>query len=101
MKFIWWQVIALAVYDLKLAGTTDLLNHFLIKAKANLSNSKNIRALLWSNLQTHTVMECENVNITQRFPPLVFHKDEKSRWSLVEEEINEAFPEIEETLTKS
>ncbi len=97
-EILWWQVIALAVYDLKLAGTTDLLNHFLVKAKANLSTSKNIRALLWSNLQTHTVMECENVNISQRVQPLVFHKDEKSRWSLVHEEINEAFPEIEAML---
>ncbi|MCL7763175.1 AAA family ATPase [Polaribacter sp. Z014] len=98
--FTWWQIITIAVLDLKLAKTNDLLNHELIIAKSKLSSSKNIRPILWSSLQTHTVLECKNVKVQQRIEPLIFNKNDNSKWSIVDTQLKELYPEALEHLEK-
>jgi 5-methylcytosine-specific restriction endonuclease McrBC GTP-binding regulatory subunit McrB len=100
IDFTWWQLITMAVLDLKLVKTNDLLSHELIVAKSKLSSSKNIRPILWSSLQTHSVLDCENVKVEQRIEPLIFTKDENSKWSIIDKQLIELYPEAIEHLAK-
>src|SRR5690606_37291065 len=65
---------------------------------ANMSESKNVRATLWGNLQMHTVHESTTVAYTQRQVPLIFDKNEDKSWSLLENELLEQFPELYDIL---
>jgi hypothetical protein len=90
----WWQVIAVALVELKQAKVFELMEHQWLKYKAENSNSKNVRATIWGNLQFHTSEKCENVKYARRQDPLIFLKDEDSYWSLDEEIAKELAPEI-------
>lgn len=89
----WWQIITVVLLDLKRAKVLDIHEHELIRIKESLSTSKTVRPTIWGQLQSHTVLNCENVNVTGRSEPLYFHKDSKSNWSIVEEDLKEKFPE--------
>ncbi len=90
----WWQVIAIALLDLKKAKVSDISEHEIIKKKEELSNSNTVRPTLWGQLQTHTIEECENVNISKKRPPFIFNKTEDSFWEILEEEVQDQVPEI-------
>ena len=53
----WWQVISVAVYDLKNAKVNDIHNHELVRAKEKISNSKTIHQTIWGQLQVHTLLD--------------------------------------------
>ncbi|WP_299390565.1 EVE domain-containing protein [uncultured Gelidibacter sp.] len=93
-KCSWWQVIAIALLDLKKAKVSDIFNHEWVQKKASLSNSKTIRPTLWGQLQSHTTLECDYVNVTNRQQPLIFNKTEDSYWEILEEEVEELVPEL-------
>jgi hypothetical protein len=97
----WWQVLSVAVLDLGNSKVSDIFEHEFVKIKADLSNSKSVRATLWGQLQSHTVMNCPHVNFTQRSEPLFFYKDENSRWSLDQSLLEEGYPEAFELLEQS
>jgi Cdc6-like AAA superfamily ATPase len=97
----WWQVISIAVLDLKSAKVNDIHNHELVKAKEKISNSKTIRPTIWGQLQYHTVLDCQNVNVVNRAEPLFFYKDEDSKWSIDNILLEQTFPEAFEILAKS
>ncbi|MFC5194807.1 AAA family ATPase [Bizionia hallyeonensis] len=90
----WWQVIAVALLDLKKAKVSEIFKHEWVQKKASLSNSKTIRPTLWGQLQSHTVNECQFVNVTSRQQPLIFNKTEDSYWEILEDEVNELVPEL-------
>ncbi|WP_417558244.1 AAA family ATPase [Mesoflavibacter zeaxanthinifaciens] len=94
----WWQVIALALLERGTSKVNDLLENRWIAGKASLSESKNVRATLWGNLQMHTVHESTTVAYTQRQVPLIFDKNEDKSWSLLENELQEQFPELYDIL---
>ncbi|QXP59386.1 AAA family ATPase [Olleya sp. HaHaR_3_96] len=89
-----WQVIAIALLDLGNSKVTDIFNHKWVQKKASLSNSKTIRPTLWGQLQSHTVNECEHVNVTSRQQPLIFNKTEDSFWEILVEEVKDLVPEL-------
>lgn len=94
----WWQVIALALLELGTSKVNDLLENRWVAGKTSLSESKNVRATLWGNLQMHTVHESTTVAYTQRQVPLIFDKNEDKSWSLLENELQEQFPELYDIL---
>jgi 5-methylcytosine-specific restriction endonuclease McrBC GTP-binding regulatory subunit McrB len=90
----WWQVIAIALLDLKNAKVTNIFEHEWVQKKASLSNSKTIRPTLWGQLQSHTINECKHVNVSSRQQPLLFNKTEDSYWEILEDEVKELVPEL-------
>lgn len=92
----WWQVITIALFDLKRAKVNEIHEHSLVKIKESISQSKTIRPTIWGQLQSHTVKECEYVNVEKRQDPLYFYKDEDSYWSIKEELLDELYPEAKQ-----
>lgn len=89
----WWQVITLALIDLKTAKVNEIHEHPFVKIKESISKSKTIRPTIWGQLQAHTIKECEFVNVEKRQDPLYFYKDENSNWTIKEELLNELYPD--------
>jgi sporulation protein YlmC with PRC-barrel domain len=100
-ELTWWQVITVAMIDLKNAKINDLYEHELIKIKEGLSKSESIKQTLWGQLQTHTKMECENVRYKGRSEPMYFWKDKNTNWTVDEELVEEVYPEAFTILEKS
>jgi len=94
----WWEVIGTVLLDLGPSNVDAIMAHELTKAKAAMSNSKNVRATMWSNLQFHTVKECVLVMYEKRSEPLIFNKRENSVWEVVEQAVDESYPELREHL---
>ncbi|WP_373941047.1 AAA family ATPase [Polaribacter sejongensis] len=90
----WWQVIAIALLDLGKSKVSGIFEHEWIQKKASLSNSKTIRPTLWGQLQSHTINECEFVNVSSRQQPLLFNKTKDSFWEILENEVQELVPEL-------
>jgi len=79
----WWEAVAAALYDLgKRASVSQLLEHRFVKAVAARSSSRNIRAAVWANLQSHTVEESKTVKYKRRTAPAIFDKQNDSIWHL-------------------
>ncbi|ARV12011.1 hypothetical protein BTO09_06470 [Gilvibacter sp. SZ-19] len=92
----WWQVIAIALLDKESAKVSEIFEHEWIQKKVELSNSKTVRATIWGQLQSHTIDECEFVNVSNRRPPLIFNKTEDSHWEILEERVEDLVPELYE-----
>ncbi|WP_197505832.1 McrB family protein [Urechidicola croceus] len=90
----WWQVIAIALIELGRSKVSDIFEHEWVRKKASLSNSKTIRPTLWGQLQSHTIDECEFVNVTNRQQPLIFNKTADSYWEILEDQVEELVPEL-------
>ncbi|CAM4135735.1 AAA family ATPase [Flavobacterium sinopsychrotolerans] len=97
----WWQVISIAVLDLGKTKVNDIVNHELIKIKEKLSSSKTVRPTIWGQLQSHTVMECPFVNVSNRSEPLYFSKSEDSLWTIDEKLLEDYYPEGKKILAIS
>ena len=97
----WWQVISIAVLDLGKTKVNDIVNHELIKIKEKLSSSKTVRPTIWGQLQSHTVMECPFVNVSNRSEPLYFSKSEDSQWTIDEKLLEDYYPEGKKILAIS
>src|SRR5690606_30983944 len=94
----WWQLITLALVDLKEAKVNEIHEHPLVKIKESISQSKTIRPTIWGQLQAHTVKECEFVNVEKRQEPLYFYKDTNSNWTIKDELLNELYPDAKQIL---
>ncbi len=92
----WWQVIALALLETGTTRVADILANRWVSEKAGLSESKNVRATIWGNLQMHTIHESETVAYTQRQSPLIFDKNKDKSWKILESELQEQCPELYE-----
>ena len=97
----WWQTISIAVLDLGSAKVNEIHEHEFIRVKEKLSSSKNVKPTIWSSLQSHTVMDCTNVNVTVRMDPLFFNKSDDSKWTIDIELLETLYPEAFEILEKS
>lgn len=97
-QLTWWQVIALALFEIGTNKVNDILENRWVAKKALLSESKNIRATIWGTLQMHTVTESTTVKYTQRQTPFIFDKTEDKKWVLLENELQEQAPETLEAL---
>lgn len=99
-ELTWWQVLVLALIEIGTARVNTILENRWVMKKANLSESKNVRATLWGTLQMHTIIESKNVAYTQRQAPFVFDKNSDKSWSLLESELKEQAPELYEILDR-
>lgn len=97
----WWQVISIAVLDIGVAKVNDIFEHEFVKIKASLSSSKTIRPTIWGQLQSHTVLDCPHVNVSNRSEPLYFNKNEASEWSIDNELVKQYYPEAIELLAST
>jgi hypothetical protein len=89
----WWQVISIAVFDIGKAKVNDIFNHDFVRLKEKLSSSKTVRPTIWGQLQSHTILDCQNVNVINRSEPLFFNKSEKSEWTIDSDLLTQYFPE--------
>jgi hypothetical protein len=94
----WWQVIAIALIQSGKSKVSDIANHNWVIQKAALSNSNTIRPTIWGQLQSHTVDECEFVNVKSKQQPYIFNKTHDSFWEIVDEEVKERVPELYEII---
>jgi len=90
----WWQVIAIALLEIGTSKVSDIFNNKWVQKKASLSNSKTIRPTIWSQLQSHTIDECEYVNVSNRQQPFIFNKTENSFWEILKDQVEELVPEL-------
>lgn len=97
----WWQTISIAVLDLGSAKVNEIHDHEFIRIKEKLSSSKTIRPTIWGQLQSHTVLDCPNVNVTARMEPLFFYKSTETKWTVDHELLDQYYPEAFEILEKS
>lgn len=79
-----WQVLGAALVDNGESNVTDLMAHPLVVAKMSVSKAKEPRRSIWAELGFHAVSDCENVKVTRRLEPLLFHKNEDSTWKVSE-----------------
>ncbi|OXA73020.1 hypothetical protein B0A67_06140 [Flavobacterium aquidurense] len=100
-ELTWWQVVSIAVRDLGSSKVNDIYNHEFVRMKDKLSSSKTVRPTIWGQLQAHTVLNCEHVNVSKRSEPLFFNKDANSEWSIDPEMLSQYFPEANELLEAS
>ena len=94
----WWQVIALALIEIGTNKVNEILENKWVAKKAQLSESKNVRATIWGTLQMHTIVDSKTVNYTQRQTPFIFDKTEDKKWQLFENDLKEQAPEIYDIL---
>lgn len=85
----WFEVIGAAMIDSGKPSLSvpELREHRYIRARlAQASSQNNLGNRLWGMLQLHTVYESQTVAFekSRRIEPLVFDKDEQSRWRLVQ-----------------
>lgn len=59
----WWQVITLAIIDLRQAKVNDIKASELIKIKESQTLSTTVSQTIWGQLQAHTIIECEYVKV--------------------------------------
>lgn len=97
----WWQTISIAVLDLGSAKVNEIHDHEFIRIKEKLSASKTIRPTIWGQLQSHTVLDCPNVNVAARMEPLFFYKSTETKWTVDNELLEQYYPEAFEILEKS
>ena len=81
-KLSWWQVIALAMLNLKETKVPALTKHEFIQIKANLSSRINLESIIWTNLQAHAKSDCAFIKYSDRIEPLLFIKNWASIWSI-------------------
>ncbi|WP_298319296.1 AAA family ATPase [uncultured Aquimarina sp.] len=96
----WWQTIAIALIDLKKAKVADIKNHPWVKQKTELSSTDSVGPILWAQLQSHTIEDCEFVKVKSRQAPAIFSKTEDSYWEILEDEVREQIPELYEYKNK-
>ena len=94
----WWQVIAMAMLELKKAKVNEIIENRWVVQKYKLSEAANIRPIMWSQLQSHSILESTQVNVKTRQAPFIFDKTEDSYWEIMEEEVKELVPELYEIL---
>jgi hypothetical protein len=96
----WWEIISIVMLDLKKAKVQAIFDHPLIKAKANISETKTPKNTIWSLLQRHTKDDCPNVNFKKRDNPQFFEKDSQSNWTIDEEISKIETPDFYDVLEK-
>ena len=96
----WWQVIGLALLEANEVKVSEILTNRWVSKKADLSESKNVRATIWGTLQMHTVEESETVLYKQRQMPLIFDKNKDKSWKILKSELEEQAPELYEIRDK-
>lgn len=86
----WYTAIAISMYRNGKNNKYKVANlqyQKIIKAFALTRESKNIKATLWFQLQSHTSEISQNVNNSTKHPPFIFDKTENSEWYLTEDGI--------------
>lgn len=86
----WYTAIAISMYKNGMNNkykVANLQHQKIIKAFALTRESKNIKATLWFQLQSHTSEISQNVNNSTKHPPFIFDKTENSEWYLTEDGI--------------
>ena len=95
----WFEAIALAILENKSPmSVPELKANQWIKAKSKYSEAKNIGAILWAQLQAHTIEECEHVKAKRRVSPLIFNKREDKSWEISKEDFEELNPDFTDIL---
>jgi hypothetical protein len=96
----WWEVIAVALIQLGDSKVNEIYSHKWVQKKEELSNSKTIKQTIWGQLQSHTIEDCEFVNVKSKQQPLIFNKTEDSRWEIIAEEVENQIPELYDLIGK-
>lgn len=90
----WWKIIAIAVLELGKTKVSGIFNHELVQLKAKNSNSTTVTPTIWGQLQSHTIDECEYVNVKKRSAIQIFNKTQNSEWEILIEKVKEQVPDL-------
>jgi len=90
----WWEAIALAVLDLGRTKVSEILKHEFVQFKVAASNSKTVSPTIWGQLQSHTIEECEYVNVAKKSQILIFNKTNDSEWEILLDRVEEQIPDL-------
>lgn len=90
----WWRVIAMVLLDMGKASVPEIRNHEFLRIKEGNANTETVPNAIWGNLQSHTVEDCEYVNIKRRLAPLMFSKTKDSKWQVLSKEVEDQAPEL-------
>lgn len=94
----WWQVVALVLLDMESARVPQIDAHELLRAKDAIMSQASSRAMIWGQLQMHTVEECEYVKYAKRLQPQIFVKSSDGVWSIDQKAVESETPELMELL---
>lgn len=88
----WREVICLVFLEQRKQGKTllkvpEILQHEIFKAKADLSQNKNLTSAAWSVLMTYSNPNSVTVKQYQRASQAFFDKDESRNWFLLEDSL--------------
>lgn len=90
----WWEIIALSVLELGKTKVSGIFNHELVQLKAKYSHSTTVTPTIWGQLQSHTIDECESVNVKKRSAIQIFNKTQNSEWEILIEKVKEQIPDL-------
>ena len=90
----WWEVVTMVMLDVKQGRVPKLLEHPLLKAKAQASQNKHPNAAVWAHLQAHTDPNSPNVDYARRREPFLFEKSADSVWSIRMDAVEKEVPEL-------
>jgi Cdc6-like AAA superfamily ATPase len=97
-EFRWWELVAMALYEMGEAKVSAIMTHPIIQAKIRRSQGKNTPNTIWNILQERTKPDCENVNTTSRLEPKIFWKNDGAVWSVDKEMIEEGLIHLKSSL---
>ncbi len=99
----WFQVVALALHELGPSDVPTIQDHPLVRAKyAERGVQTKLGAILWAQLQGHTVESSTTVNYAKRYGLLVFDRMEDGRWHLpngLPDEVQSLLPEVDSSVS--
>lgn len=82
-ELTWFEVVALALHELKAAEAHEVVAHPLVQAKyVERAPQSKLSPYVWQQLQSHTVKSSTTVKYAQRSGLLVFDRKEDGRWFL-------------------
>jgi len=98
-ELTWFEAIAIAMLEKSAPiSVPELKENRWIVRKAKYSETKNIGAGLWGQLQAHTIENCEFVNYKNRQSPLIFKKNEDKSWEISMDDFEDLTPELADVL---
>jgi hypothetical protein len=100
-KLPWWKVVAAAFLDAGSSSVPAIAEHEFIRAKIATTYQASPRAMIWAMLQQHTFEDCAFVKYSKRSDPALFRKDAKSVWSVDQDTVKDAIPEVAEFVAKA
>ncbi len=99
-ELTWWETVTASMMELEKVTVPALEAHEYLKIKSQLSDTKNVKQIIWGSLQAHTDPSSTTVKTSNRTEPYIFDKLENSVWIVHKDKVEQNCPEVNEFLNK-